>query len=238
MELNNDFTVNVPIAEAWVTLTDLERIAPCMPGAQLEEVEGDVYRGFIKVKVGPILAQFKGEAQFLEKDDVNYRAVIKGKGRDTGGKGNADANIVAQLTSVDANSTKVSVNTDLNVTGKVAQFGRGAMADISNKLLGQFVTNLETTVLNEPRPTAPVAAVVEAAAVVVEAAPVEATVAAPAAAPVAAPPVSNEGVRKITPVKEVEALDLMGVARGALVKRLLPVGGVVLLIVLWLWKRR
>ena len=228
MELKNDFTVNVPIEEAWVTLTDVERIAPCLPGAQLEEVEGDIYRGFVKVKVGPILAQFKGEAQFLEKDDVNYRAVLKGKGRDTGGKGNADANIVAQLSAISPTSTKVEVTTDLNVTGKVAQFGRGAMADISNKLLGQFVDNLETTVLNQPAPVAPVAAAEPVAA--------EAVAAAPSTAP-AAPTAEAAPVRKITPVKEVEALNLMGVARGALLKRFAPVIAAVVIIAIWLWRR-
>lgn len=229
MELKNDFTVNVPIEEAWVTLTDVERIAPCLPGAQLEEVEGDIYRGFVKVKVGPILAQFKGEAQFLEKDDVNYRAVLKGKGRDTGGKGNADANIVAQLSAISPTSTKVEVTTDLNVTGKVAQFGRGAMADISNKLLGQFVDNLETTVLNQP---APVAAAKPVAAEDVAATPT------PAAAPApAAPTAETAPVRKITPVKEVEALNLMGVARGPLLKRFAPVIAAVVIIAIWLWRR-
>ena len=91
MELVNDFTVNVPVDEAWKTLTDVERIAPCLPGAQLQEIEGDVYRGVVKVKVGPILAQFKGQATFLERDETNHRAVLKAEGRDTGGKGNASA---------------------------------------------------------------------------------------------------------------------------------------------------
>ena len=150
MELVNDFTVNTPIDEAWTILTDLERVAPCCPGAQLEEVEGHVYRGSVKVKVGPITAQFKGEAQFVEKDAAAHRAVLRAKGRDTGGKGNADATITAQLASVSPSITRVTVTTDLNITGKVAQFGRGALADVSTKLLGQFVDNLENTVLTQP----------------------------------------------------------------------------------------
>src|SRR6476661_5516717 len=96
-KLLNEFTVNRPIDEAWAVLTDVERIAPCLPGAQLQEVEGDVYRGIVKVKVGPILAQFKGQATFIEKDDLNHKAVLKAEGRDTGGKGNASALITAQL---------------------------------------------------------------------------------------------------------------------------------------------
>ena len=147
MELVNDFTVSVPVEEAWPTLTDVERIAPCLPGAQLQEVEGDVYRGIVKVKVGPILAQFKGQATFIEKDDVNHKAVLKAEGRDTGGKGNASALITAQLEPRGDAATKVTVTTDLTITGKVAQFGRGALADVSTKLLNQFVDDLEKTVL-------------------------------------------------------------------------------------------
>ena len=150
MELVNDFTVNAPISETWATLTDLEKIAPCMPGAQLTEIEGETYRGLVKVKVGPITAQFKGQAHFLERDEEAHRAALKAEGRDTGGKGNASAVITAQLVSVTDASTKVTVTSDLTITGKVAQFGRGALADVSDKLLKQFVHNLETTVLNEP----------------------------------------------------------------------------------------
>ena len=89
MDLNHEFIVAVPVADAWRILTDLERIAPCLPGAQLQEVEGDIYRGVVKIKVGPIQAQFKGQASFLEQDHIAHKAVLKGEGRDTGGKGNA-----------------------------------------------------------------------------------------------------------------------------------------------------
>jgi carbon monoxide dehydrogenase subunit G len=146
MELSNDFEVGVPIGQAWAVLTDLERIAPCLPGAKLEEVEGDEYRGIVKVKVGPITAQYKGAAQFDDKDEAAHKAVLTASGRDTRGQGNANATITAQLTEV-GGKTRVELVTDLNITGKVAQFGRGVMADISAKLLGQFVENLETTVL-------------------------------------------------------------------------------------------
>ncbi len=149
MELVNDFTVSASVSETWKTLTDLELIAPCMPGAQLTEVEGETYRGLVKIKVGPITAQFKGQANFVERDEDNHKAVLKADGRDTGGKGNASALITAQLVPVTDDSTKVTVTTDLTITGKVAQFGRGALADVSDKLLKQFVHNLETTVLSE-----------------------------------------------------------------------------------------
>ena len=139
MDLNHEFTVPVPVEDAWKILTDVERIAPCLPGAKLEDITDDTYSGFVKVKVGPIQAQFKGQASFVELNESAHKVVLKGEGRDTTGKGNAAALITAQLVSETPTSTKVTVHTDLNITGKVAQFGRGAMADISNKLLDQFV---------------------------------------------------------------------------------------------------
>ena len=158
MDLNHEFTVNVPVAEAWAILTDLERIAPCLPGAQLTEVEGDTYRGQVKIKVGPILAQFKGQASFVSRDDVEHKASLKGEGRDTTGKGNASAIITAELTSVTPTSTKCTVHTDLSISGKVAQFGRGALADVSDKLLAQFSENLNQLISAAPAPSAPVVA--------------------------------------------------------------------------------
>ena len=147
MELTNEFSVSVPVDEAWQVLTDLERIAPCMPGAELQEVEGDDYRGIVKVKVGPITAQYKGAATFQERDEAGHRAVIRAEGRDTRGQGNASATITATLVAENG-GTHVSVLTDLTVTGKVAQFGRGVLADVSGKLLDQFVDALESDVLS------------------------------------------------------------------------------------------
>ena len=142
MDLDHEFTVEVPVADAWAILTDLRRIAPCLPGAELTEVDGEIYRGQVKVKVGPIVAQFKGQASFVSRDDVAHTATLKGEGRDATGKGAASALITARLTSVTPTSTKCTVHTDLTISGKVAQFGRGAMADISEKLLTQFSDNL------------------------------------------------------------------------------------------------
>ena len=116
MDLTNDFTDAVQVDQAWAVLTDVERIAPCMPGAQLQEVEGDEYRGVVKVKVGPITAQYKGAATFVEKDDAGHRAVLRAEGRDTRGQGNASATITATLVP-DGAGTKVTVLTDLTVTG-------------------------------------------------------------------------------------------------------------------------
>ena len=149
MEINNSFEVKAPIDVAWATLTDLARIAPCLPGATLTSVEGDIYKGHVTVKVGPIVAKFGGQAIFQERNDTEHRAVLKGEGRDSTGKGNASAIITAQLEIVDVNTTRCTVSTDLTITGKIAQFGRGALADVSDKLLKQFVINLETTVLSQ-----------------------------------------------------------------------------------------
>ena len=204
MELNNDFEVNAPVEKAWAVLTDVEKIAPCLPGAQLQEIEGDEYRGIVKVKVGPITAQYKGAATFIEKDDANHRAVLKAEGRDTRGAGNASALITANLEGV-GDRTKVSVSTDLTVTGKVAQFGRGVMADVSAKLMTQFADNLEQ--LMEAEPTA--------------ATKVDGAVAAPAAT---AAPSASTGVRKIDSA-EVAPVDIVATAGSPILKRLAPVLG-------------
>ena len=211
MDLNHEFTVPVPVADAWKILTDVERIAPCLPGAELQEVEGDTYRGVVKVKVGPIQAQFKGQASFVERDDNSHKAVLKGEGRETGRKGNASALITAQLTSESAASTKVVVTTDLSITGKVAQFGRGAMADVSDKLLGQFVENLNQLIASQPS-SAPESA------------------AAPEAAPAAQ---TDGGVRKIEG-PAAKPIDLLDAAGAPILKRAIPVLLVAAAVIVWL----
>jgi uncharacterized protein len=215
MEITDQFRVDVPIDEAWRILLDLERIAPCMPGAQLQEVEGDEYRGIVKVKVGPITAQYKGIARIVEADEAAHRMAIRAEGRDTRGAGNAAANVTATLTP-DGSGTTVAIDTDLQVTGKVAQFGRGVMVDVSSKLLGQFVECLHATVLADGADGADDADADP---------PVE-----PAAAPI--PP----GVRTID-APEAAAVDLARVAGGAVMKRTVPlviaVAGVVAVVV-WL----
>jgi hypothetical protein len=144
-QLVNEFTVNRPIGEAWAVITNVERIAPCLPGAQLQEIEGDVYRGVVKVKMGPMTPAFKGQATILEQDDPGKRIVLKAEGRDTGGRGNAAAEISAQAESLSPTSTRCVVTTDLHMTGKVAQFGRfGLLREISENLMAQFASNLNT----------------------------------------------------------------------------------------------
>ncbi len=150
-QLINEFTVNRPIEEAWPIITNVEKIAPCLPGAELQEIAhddewGEVYRGVVKVKLGAISTQFKGDAHFVEKDDENYTTELKGKGRDTGGRGNASADIKAHAERLSPTSTRVIVTTDLHITGKVAQFGRGILGDVSSKLIDQFADNLNTMI--------------------------------------------------------------------------------------------
>jgi len=149
MKINNEFTVHASIEAAWALLTDVEAIAPCMPGAQLTGVQpaegdaiGEVYEGKVKVKMGPVVAEYKGTATFIEKDDEKYRGVIDAKGRDSRGQGNASAVITVQLRE-EGESTTVAIDTDLKISGKIAQFGAGMIQEVSEKLLGQFVGCLE-----------------------------------------------------------------------------------------------
>jgi uncharacterized protein len=146
VELLHEFSVSTPVEETWAVLTDLPRIAPCLPGFELVEVADEEYRGAVKVKVGPIVAQYKGVASFRERDAANHRAVVRAEGRDTRGQGNASATVTATL-APENGGTRVTMHTDLTITGKVAQFGRGVLADVSSKLLGQFVAALEADVL-------------------------------------------------------------------------------------------
>jgi uncharacterized protein len=254
MELTNDFRVGLPVEEAWAVLTDVERIAPCMPGAQLQEVEGDEYRGVVKVKVGPITAQYKGAATFVDLDKENHVAVLRAEGRETRGQGNANATITATLTP-DGDGTAVSVVTDLTVTGRVAQFGRGVLADVSAKLLGQFVDCLETSVLSDaaapaakaeaaaPAPAAKAAPATKAAKAgpATKAGsspgPAEKTASEPPQAPSAVPApagTSPTGARRIDH-PEAQAVDLISTAGSPVAKRVGPVLAVVA--VVWLLKK-
>jgi len=232
MEITDSFRVSTPIDATWKVMLDIEGIAPCMPGAQLQEVDGDEYRGVVKVKVGPITAQYKGSARLAEVDEANRRIVIDASGRDTRGQGNAKATIVVTM-SPEGGGTKVAVAPDLSITGKVAQFGRGVLADVSSKLMGQFVENVERDVLSvagggdTSHAGGPYEQALE-------------SVVPPAAERAAAPPASTPatGPRRIDS-PEVEPVDLFGVAGAPVTKRLVPIGvGVLVLWILWRLLRR
>ena len=237
MKLEHDFEVDAELGDAWPLVLDLERIAPCMPGAQLQEVDGDEYRGIVKVKVGPITAQYRGVARVVEADEAAHRVVLRAEGRDTRGQGNAAADIVATLQS-DGSKTRVHVDTDLNVTGKVAQFGRGVMADVSAKLMDQFVSCLSTTVLSGGGGSAapnPAPATAPAASPAREATDAPTPTPSAAAPPAPAPP----GPRRVD-APEAEAVDLVRAAGGAVAKRVVPLAVaalVVIGVVVWLLVR-
>ncbi|MEV4611511.1 SRPBCC domain-containing protein [Kitasatospora sp. NPDC049258] len=211
MEFTHEFRVSLPIEAAWELFTDIPRLAPCMPGAQLTAVEGDRYRGTVKVKVGPVTIVYRGVATFEERDDAAHTVRLKASGQDTRGQGNAEAHITARL-APDGEGTRVTAQTRLSITGKAAQFGQGVIEEISKKLLGRFVDCLEQRSDTGPAeatagPTGPTPTV----SVPTVGAP---TVGAPTgSAPTADAPAS---------APTDEPLDLLDVARGALLKRLVP----------------
>ena len=150
MKINNEFTVGAPIQQAWETMLNLERIAPCLPGAAIQEEKGDgEYDGTMKVKIGPITANYKGTVKFEEVDEENHRAVLQATGRDARGQGTASATITSTLQE-EGEGTKVSVETDMKLTGRAAQFGRGIAQDVATKMLGQFASCLEAEITGGP----------------------------------------------------------------------------------------
>ena len=145
MDFSESFSVDAAPEEVWGLLTDVERIAPCLPGAQLQEIDGEDYHGIIKVKVGPITSQYKGTARFEQIDEAEHKIVLSAQGRDTKGAGNASAKVDVSLhgdASGDTPATQVMVDVHLDLKGKVAQFGRGVLADVSGKLMARFAQNL------------------------------------------------------------------------------------------------
>ena len=229
-QIVNEFTVNRPIDEAWPIICDLERIAPCMPGAQLEEIEGDIHRGRVKVKLGAVATEFEGEAHFVERDDEAHQAKLHGKGRDTKGRGNASADISAHAEALSPTSTKCTVVADIHITGRIAQFGRGILGDVSKKLIGQFANNLNE-MLDDQGP----APAVEEAQPADEPAPTEAP--APAAAPTEA--ATTDDAPKVRRIEgpAAEPVDLADMAGPAVAKRAVPVI-IALLLLLLLLRRR
>ncbi len=200
MDLQHTFTVPAPIDTAWATLLDLEGIAPCFPGAALTGMDGDEFTGTVKVKLGPISLQYSGTGTFVGRDESSHTATIEASGRDKRGNGTAAASVVARLEAEGESSTKVVVDTDLKVTGRPAQFGRGLIQDVSNKILDQFATCLAE------RMTAPRAG--EAAAATPEdAAPVPPPAAEPAGGPADVPPSPAEAPSAEAPSAEAPSAE-------------------------------
>jgi carbon monoxide dehydrogenase subunit G len=257
MQLEHTFTVPVGVDDAWAVLLDIERIAPCMPGAAIDSVDGDDFTGTVKVKLGPIGLTYKGKASFVEKDVVAHRAVIDARGRDSRGNGTANAKVTATLTQSGA-ATEVHVLTDLDITGKPAQFGRGVMVDVGNKLIGQFADCLAgkltagggdavpapdlaaETVPAETVPAETVAAAeVPAAKAEVPAAKAEVPAAkAEVPAAKAEVPAAKAAEPARRAVAEVEPINLIESAGPAVAKRLIPVvAAVVVVLVVLRWRR-
>jgi carbon monoxide dehydrogenase subunit G len=221
VELQHSFSVPVDVDRAWAVLVDIEQVAPCMPGAALDTVDGDEFTGSVKVRLGPIGITYKGKARFVEKDEAAHRAVIDAQGKDARGNGTASATVTATLHPQD-DGTRVEVNTDLAITGKPAQFGRGVMVDVGNKLIGQFADCLAGKLAKADGPAA--AAPVAASAV---------SAPPPAASQPDSPQTSPEA-----PAEEVAPIDLMASAGPAVLKRLAPVALLLAVLVLAIVLRR
>jgi carbon monoxide dehydrogenase subunit G len=207
-----------------------------MPGAELQEVEGDEYRGVVKVKVGPITAQYKGRASVVERDVSGLRAVLRAEGRETRGQGTATATITASF-HPDAAGSRVAIATDLAVTGRVAQFGRGVLADVSSKLLSQFVECLETTVLAAAEASGSEPAAETAAGATAEGEPTKGPITNGAPTDSGSDGAGQPTVRRVDTVP-AEPVDLMTVAGGSVARRAAPAGALVLLVVVVLLRRR
>jgi carbon monoxide dehydrogenase subunit G len=245
MQLEHTFTVPVPVAQAWEVLLDVERIAPCMPGATVEAFDGETIDGKVKVKVGPIPVSYAGTAKFVEKDAGARRAVIDARAKEARGTGTAAATITAVLTESDS-STDVVVTTDLQITGKPAQFGRGVMVEVGNKLLGKFADCLadELSGGSAPATDAPAAAASGApAAPAASDAPAGGQTAAAASdiasSTSAAAPQATTPPPSLRRLPDDDAIDLLDTAGPAVLKRLAPVlAGLVLLLLLWRLRSR
>ena len=210
MQLTNTFSISQPVERAWEVITDLERVAPCLPGAALLGVEGDDYRGAVKIKVGPVTAQYEGVARFAERDDDAHHAVLRAEGRDVRGQGNAAATIDV-TPAAQGEGTEVKVDTDLELAGRVAQFGRGVIADVSGKLIGQFAARLE----QEMSKTS-----------------------SPAPAPAAGPATATAAAPARRSIDEVEPLDLISAGGTAALRHAIPVAAAALGVALgWLLGR-
>jgi carbon monoxide dehydrogenase subunit G len=224
MKLEHEFTVPAPVDEAWQVLLDVERVAPCMPGATLLSVDGDEFTGTVKVKVGPIQVTYKGKATFVERDEAAHRAVIEASGKEARGSGTAAATVHTVLVDAGGATTTVKVETDLNVTGRPAQFGRGVMEEVGAKLVRQFAERLAAELAGGP-------------ATVPE--PVTEPAAEPVTEPVTEPVAERTGPRAVPPpARPTEPIDLLEVAGGSVAKRLAPVAAVLAVLLLLLWRRR
>jgi carbon monoxide dehydrogenase subunit G len=263
MQLENKFTIEAPIDKAWEALNTPETVAPCFPGATLQEYEGDSFTGTVKVKLGPISLTYKGKGTYVTRDDDNHKVVIEANGRDARGNGTASATVTGTMVADGPNRTAVTMVTDMTITGRPAQFGRGVISDVADKIIGQFsacVASKLAPAVEEPaaekaappapaapspRPAAPRTAGTPAPA------PAAGSIAAPAAsgstngigsadaAAAAKGPALASTQKTSGPLRsEVDAIDLLDTAGAPVLKRLAPVAaGALLLLVIFLIRR-
>jgi uncharacterized protein len=234
MELEHTFTVPVPPHQAFAVLQDIERIGPCMPGATIDSVDGKSFTGRVKVKIGPIQVTYGGEAEYAGLDEENLTATITARGKETRGAGTANATITAKLREV-ADGTEAHVVTDLAITGRPAQFGRGVMEEVGQKLITQFADCLAGK-LGEEEEASPLAGDEETPAD--DAATADASGNGSSPAPAAAA-VTTAPAQSRPPQAEPDAIDLLDVARDSIAKRAIPLlAGLVVLVLLWKLIRR
>jgi uncharacterized protein len=242
MQLENKFTIEAPIEKAWEALNTPETIAPCFPGATLTEYEGDTFAGTVKVKLGPISLTYKGKGTYKERDDANHRVVIDASGRDSRGNGTAEATVTGTMEADGPDKTAVTMVTDMKITGRPAQFGRGVINDVADKIIGQFagcVAEKLAPAVEEAPPPAPAPSPKpsptpkpDTAASTNGAPATTATTTATATAP-------KPAATPFTPMKsEIDAIDLLDTAGSPVLKRLAPViGAALLLLIIFLIRR-
>lgn len=252
MQLENKFTIEAPIEKAWVALNTPDMIAPCFPGATLTEYEGESFSGTVKVKLGPISLTYKGKGTYVDRDDTNHKVTIEASGRDSRGNGTANATVVGMMVADGPDKTAVTMTTDMTITGRPAQFGRGVISDVADKIIGQFagcVAKKLAPEVTEESSTAP--AVTATAAATANgtngAAGTAGTATATAAGPALSSTPASSGVtstspaaRQFTPMKsEIDAIDLLDTAGSPVLKRLAPVlgGGLLLALIILLVRR-
>jgi carbon monoxide dehydrogenase subunit G len=225
MKLENEFTVPAPVEQAWEVLLDVERVAPCLPGAAIEGTDGDEHKGTMTIKIGPITTRYSGTVKIEEADESARRAVMRAQARDQRGQGTAAATITSTMEEVEG-GTRVRVETEMRVTGPAAQFGRGVMQDVSAKLMNRFADCLAEEMAGAA--ATGVAAGGDAAAERPEPPPGPAGDSAAAAA---APPAPE-------PRRAEEVLDLGEASREAVLKRIAPVAAVMVGLIVLLGIRR
>jgi carbon monoxide dehydrogenase subunit G len=246
MQLENKFTIDAPIEKAWEALNTPQTIAPCFPGATLTEYEGDSFTGTVKVKLGPISLTYKGKGVYKERDDANHRVVIDASGRDSRGNGTAEALVTGTMVADGPDKTSVTMVTDMKITGRPAQFGRGVISDVADKIIGQFASCVASKLQAEDPPahesveeTAQVPAT-DAASTNGSTASGPALSSTPAGAATAPSPTATPVKAPSAPMKsEIDAIDLLDTAGAPVLKRLAPVvgGGVLLLLIVLLVRR-